>query len=94
MNNLLLKKLALAFVLGFMPVFLGGLTTLFDQIANHTSGSINSTFLLSLLAGLISGAIAAGIRGVLAVFTDSFDPTDKLHGVGTTPDSVVVTKEG
>lgn len=89
MNRLFLKKLVLAFILGFAPALLLGLLDIFDNLAK--SGTVDWGFLWSLVIGIVSGAIAAGIRALIATFTDIM-PTDKLHGFGDNPQQVTVTK--
>lgn len=86
--KLLIKKLALAFGLGALPVFAYGMLGVLDAIA---AGNSDYDFQRVILTSVLVGAASAGIRGVIAEFTN-WMPTDKLHGIGDNPDSVVVTK--
>ena len=88
--NLMTRKLVVAFMVGFVPVFLTGLLGLLQSIAEGTPDWSVTT---SLLIALIAGAGAAGLRAAIAVFTD-FIPSDRLHGFGNRPTSVTVTKAG
>jgi len=91
MSPLLLKKLGLAFVLGFAPVLLLGLVDLTSNIQESTSnGEVDTTAWGWFLVSLLSGAVSAGIRAVVTVF--NFMPTDQLHGGSDTPNEVTVTK--
>lgn len=91
-GNTLLRKLAMAFITGFVPVFLYSLLGLLEKISDGTAGDLNFSVILSLVVSLIVGASAAGIRLVLARWTD-FVPGDEIHSPGP-PDAVVVTTEG
>ena len=91
MNSLFLKKLALAFALGAVPFLFTGLIGIATDIANPNSDGLDLTIIGTTVLALISGAVAAGGRAALAYWTDWF-PTDKLHGSGAKPDSIVVTK--
>jgi len=88
-SRLLIKKLVLAFALGFAPVFLYSLVGVLDSIAE---GNRDFSIATDLIIAALVGATSAGIRGLLAAFTD-WMPTDELHGTGQTPESVVVTSE-
>jgi hypothetical protein len=89
MEKLLLKKLLLAFVLGFAPPFLYGIIGVLDSIGE---GDWDYSVLPSLFIGIISGALSAGIRFAIAELTD-WMPTDNLHGIGDSPESVTVTRD-
>ena len=92
MSSLLVKKLALAFVLGFAPVLLLGLVDLTSRIQESTSsGNVDSTAWGWFLVSLLAGAVSAGIRAIVTTF--NWMPTDQLHGGSSTPDSVTVTKD-
>ena len=92
MSSLLVKKLALAFLLGFGPVFLLGLVDLVDNIQEATS---NKDLDLStwgwILLSLVSGALSSGIRAI--VVSLNWMPTDALHGPNAKTNSVTVTSE-
>jgi len=91
MSSLFIKKLGLAFVLGFAPVLLLGLMTLTTKIQESTaSGDVDTTGWGWFLVSLLSGAISAGIRAVTIAF--NLMPTDQLHG-GDSPPEVTVTKD-
>jgi hypothetical protein len=88
-SRLLVKKVVLAFFLGAAPVFLYSLLGVLDSIAE---GGADFSIVTDLIIAALVGATSAGIRGLLAYFTD-WMPTDSLHGTGNTPESVVVTTE-
>ena len=85
-SRLLVKKLVLAFCLGFAPVFLWSLVGVLEAVAE---GNRDWSIVTDLIIAAIVGATAAGIRGLLALFTD-WMPTDRLHGPGS-QDRVTVT---
>jgi hypothetical protein len=87
--NLLLKKLLVAFVIGFVPVFLMGIVNILESIA---AGNGEFDVFAAALAGLVSGAAAAGLRLLLAEFTN-FLPTDRLHGPKAS-EHVAATRDG
>jgi hypothetical protein len=92
MSPLLLKKLGLAFVLGFAPVLLLGLVDLTSEIQESTSdGAVDTTAWGWFLVSLLAGAVSAGIRSIITLF--NWMPTDQLHGGTDTPNEVTVTKE-
>lgn len=93
MSPLLLKKLGLAFLLGFAPVLLLGLVDLTSEIQESTSdGVVDTTAWGWFLVSLLSGAVSAGIRAVIVAF--NLMPTDALHSPNkTASDSVTVTTE-
>lgn len=89
-SSLLIKKLVLAFFLGFAPVFLYSLLGVLDSIAE---GNRDFSIVTDLIIAALVGASSAGIRGLLAAFTD-WMPTDQLHGRGNEGiESVTVTPE-
>jgi hypothetical protein len=88
MDRLIIKKLVLAFFLGFAPVFLWSLLGVLDSIAE---GGRDFSFVTDLIMAALIGATSAGIRGLLATFTD-WMPSDRLHGIGDNPKTVQVTK--
>jgi hypothetical protein len=88
MNRLFIKKLVLAFALGFVPVFLYGLLDILDAFSH---GEADYNLLASIAVAAVTGALSAGIRAVLALFTN-WMPTDNLHGIGDNPERVTVTK--
>lgn len=90
MNRLFLKKLLLAFLLGSVPTFLTGMIAI---LAGDVEVDITSWQGIGLaVLSIIAGAAAAGLRALLAGFTD-WMPTDALHGPGATATEVVVTKD-
>lgn len=89
MNSLFFKKILLAFVLGFLPVFILGLIDALDNFAK--GGDIDLGLLWTTLLSLASGAVAVGLRAALAYFTN-FMPSDALHGPGNKPTSMTVTR--
>lgn len=92
---LLTKKMLVTFIVGFLLVVLPGLVGLFDNFASLAAeGDLNFDVSAwgTLLAGLISGGIAAGIRALIAIQPVNIVPTDSLHGPGHTPGAVLVTK--
>jgi hypothetical protein len=92
MSPLLLKKLGLAFVLGFAPVLLLGLVDLTSNIQESTSnGEVDATAWGWVLVSLLSGAVSAGIRAIVTMF--NFMPTDSLHSPNKGGDSVTVTTD-
>lgn len=93
MSSLLLKKLILAFVLAAAPVLLLGLVDIVSEIQESTSnGEVDTTAWGWALVSLLSGAVGAGIRGIVIAF--NWMPTDQLHSPNkTAPDSVVVTSD-
>jgi hypothetical protein len=93
MSSLLLKKLGLAFVLGFAPVLLLGLVDLTSKIQESTSsGDVDSTAWGWFLVSLLAGAVSAGLRAIIVAF--NFMPTDQLHSPNSSDaTSVTVTKE-
>ena len=92
MGNTLIRKLIMAFVIGFVPVFLTSLLGVLEKLSDGTAGDLNFSLVLSLLVSCLVGAMSAGLRLVLARWTD-FVPGDELHSPGP-PDAVVVTTEG
>jgi hypothetical protein len=92
MSSLLVKKLALAFALGFLPVLLLGLTDLTSQIQESTaSGNTDSTGWGWFLVSLLAGAVSTGIRAVTVGF--NLMPTDPLHAPNKSTESVTVTTD-
>lgn len=89
MNSLLFKKLVLAFALGFVPPLLTGLAGILtgEVEVDFTSWQALGLALLSV----VSGALAIGLRYLLAEFTNIM-PTDSLHG-SNSQQSVTVTKD-
>lgn len=86
------KKLLIAFVIGFLPAFVYGLI---DVLGQFSSGSSDYHVLGTLLVSLVLGATTAGLRGVIALFTDWL-PTDAFHGFskGDKPTEIVVSRTG
>jgi len=60
---LFLKKLLVAFVIGFGGVFIPAILTLLDKVSNGTPTSFDK----SLWISLVSGAVAAGLRALLVL---------------------------
>lgn len=85
-NVLLAKKIALAGGIGFLAVFIPGVLSVLDEIEGGSGHPFETTFWFSLLAA----AVAAAIRGILAVLPWNLVPTDALHGFGNKPTQVVV----
>ncbi len=85
-GRLLVKKLVLAFFLGFAPVFLWSLIGVLEAVAE---GNRDWSIVTDLVLAALVGATSAGIRGLLALFTD-WMPTDRLHGPDSS-DRVTVT---
>lgn len=62
-NTLFLRKLLVAFLVGFGGVLIPSLLSILDKIASGAPAS----FGLSLLIALVAGAFAAGLRAVLVL---------------------------
>lgn len=77
---LVLRKIGLAFVVGFAAVFLPGLIGIIDGLEGAVAGEVDWTLQLNLLASLVLGAAAAGIRALLMYLT-AFVPSDAQQGV-------------
>lgn len=92
MGKTMFRKLLIAFLTGFVPIFLTGLVGVADKIGDAEPGSLNFSFVLALTLGILMGALSAGIRAVIAIWTN-FVPGDEIHSPGP-PDAVVVTTEG
>jgi hypothetical protein len=75
-NKLLLKKMAVTGLIGFLSVFLPAVLKGLDEIEGGAAHHFSTEFWFSLLAG----AVAAGLRAVLALSPWNLLPTDVLHG--------------
>lgn len=93
MGKTLFRKLAMAFLVGFVPPFLLGIVGVLDALS-HVEGDshVHPESWTWLLVSVATGAASAGIRAALAVFTN-FVPGDEIHSPGP-PDSVTVTTRG
>lgn len=95
--KLLVQKLVVAFVIGFAPVFLAGITTALSSLTDQlsTGGDIDFSFLNVLFASLVAGAVTAASRAVLALMPGvNLVASDKLHSLGKGDKPVAVKAEG
>lgn len=92
--NLLARKMLATFLSVFVPLFLTGLIAQLDDVIAWASGAGDLDFgvMRATLVALLAGAVAAGVRAVLAYFL-TITPTDALHGPGSQQgQTVTVTK--
>jgi hypothetical protein len=92
MGKTMFRKLAMAFIVTFVPIFLTSSLSLLDDISHNTDGNLNFSLILSLLVSTFMGALAAALRLVLARWTD-FVPGDEIHSPGP-PDVAIVSTSG
>jgi hypothetical protein len=86
-NKLLLRKMGVAFIVGFLGVFLPAALQVLDALQSGTEQPDNwNVFWISL----ISGAVAAGVRAVLALSPISLTQTDKLNSLKNPAQSVTI----
>lgn len=78
MNNLLLRKMVVAFLVAFGGVFIPAVLNVLDDIHNGISANWGTAFWLSLVAG----AVSAGLRAVLAFSPLNLVPSDAQHTLG------------
>lgn len=93
MDKLLLKKLGVGALIGFLASFLPALLPIIDQMDELVSGEVDYSILLALLIGAIGAGLGAATRFLIAYLTN-FLPTDTMTGPGSRPDAVVVSKAG
>ena len=89
-NKLLLKKMAVTGAIGFLSVFLPAVLTALDEIEGGAGHAFSTEFWFSLLAG----AVAAGLRGVIALSPWNLLPTDVLHGFSKDKPTEVLVEAG
>jgi hypothetical protein len=77
MNSLLFKKLVVAFLVGFGGVFIPGVLNVLDDIHNGINNGWGTSFWLAL----VSGAVAAAVRAVLALSPINLVPSDAEHSL-------------
>lgn len=77
MNSLLVKKLLVAFIVGFGGVIVPGVLKVLDDVQNGVATDFTHAFWLSMVAG----AFAAGIRALLAISPINLVPSDKEHSL-------------
>jgi hypothetical protein len=86
-QGLIARKAFIAFLVGFLGVLIPALLNILDSVANGAPFDWGT----SLLASLIAGAFAAGIRAVLAISPLNLSSTDQLTSIGSKTDAVTVT---
>jgi heme A synthase len=72
-NQLLIRKMLVAFLVAFVSVFITALEGLSKEPNYHWSRSF--------VIGLVVGAIAAGLRAVLALAPINLVPSDSQHSI-------------
>jgi hypothetical protein len=89
--KLLLRKMFVAFLVGFAPVLTLALTTVIDVLGatDPDYAALGRAFGLALLVG----AGSALARAIIAVLPFNLTPGDAVHGPGAA-DSVTMTKSG
>jgi hypothetical protein len=81
MNALLVKKMLIAFLVAFGGVFIPAVLNILDDLHNGVGSSWGTAFWLSL----VSGAVAAGVRAVLALSPINLVPSDSGHSLTGKP---------
>jgi hypothetical protein len=76
-TQLLARKLAIAFIVGFGGIFLPAVLDVLDAVAKGDPANFSTTLIWSTVAG----AFAAGIRAVLALSPLNLTPSDALHTI-------------
>lgn len=77
MNALFLKKLFVAFIVGFGGVFIPAVLNILDDIHRGAAPNTTTSFYLALVAG----GVAAGVRALLALGPINLVPSDKQHSL-------------
>lgn len=77
---LVLRKLALTFVVAFSGVFLAGLLPILDTLGDNAEGTINMSTTLDALVALFVSAVIVALRAIVMYLT-AFVPGDAQHGV-------------
>jgi hypothetical protein len=84
--KLLGRKVGIAFLVGFLGVFIPAILQVFDALQKGEEPTLTNAFLISL----ISGAIAAGVRGVLAISPLNLGVTDGLTSLKNPQEETIV----
>lgn len=94
-GGLLFKKMLTAFLVGFLPTFITGITGALQSVLDSLShgGSISFPFLQATVLGIVVGAVMAGVRALLAFLPVNITPTDKLIGFGSKVRTLTVTRK-
>jgi hypothetical protein len=79
-DRVFLKKVVAAFVIGFMGTFATSYGQVADAISAAVNGKADFSVVLSLLYALAAGAVIAGLRAAVALFTNLI-PGDEAHGL-------------
>jgi hypothetical protein len=91
-NKLLLRKMGIAFIVGFLGIFIPAALQVLDALQSGTEQPHNwNVFFISL----ITGAVAAGVRAALALSPINLGSTDKINSLTgkTKADAVEVRAE-
>ena len=77
MNALLLRKMLVAFAVAFGGVFIPAVLNILDDVHNGINNNWDTAFWISLVAG----AVAAGLRALLALSPVNVIPSDAQHSL-------------